>query len=387
MTEDDSRRITACADMLMRLAKGEQPYPVDLETGNVCAETDCLCKAVSLFVSSYCEMQEFMRALSAGSLGSCAPVRNQFFAAFKELQANLRHLVWQTRQVASGDLSQQVDFLGDFSVSFNRMIESLREKRRVEEELKVLNERLNLTINQLQSANEELESFSYSVSHDLRSPLHQMLGFAAILKEKVESSGHDDDIINYASIIMESAERMLLLIDELLAFSRLGRTDMKSKLIEPQELVDESLNRMQGDIRDRHIEWKIGALPGVYGDPTLLGLVVTNLISNAVKFTGKRDKAVIEIGCIEGEGEYIFHIKDNGAGFDMAYSHKLFGVFQRLHAQKDFEGTGVGLANVKRIISRHGGRVWAEGEVGRGATFYFTLPKSFSPVQTSTYCS
>jgi light-regulated signal transduction histidine kinase (bacteriophytochrome) len=141
-------------------------------------------------------------------------------------------------------------------------------------------------------------------------------------------------------------------------------------------LVQNVRNELQGQILSRHIDWKIGALPEVQGDPTLLGLVVTNLLSNALKFTRQCDRAIIEIGCSEAGNEHVFHVRDNGVGFDMKFASRLFTVFQRLHSQQTFEGTGIGLANVKRIITRHGGRVWAEGTVGEGAVFYFTLPKS-----------
>jgi signal transduction histidine kinase len=377
MTENEMRLVSACTEVLQCLAKGESAPPIDpLDCGDVCSETASLCEAVSLFVASYCEMQKFLRDLSAGTLMRCAPVRNQFFAPFKDLQANLRHLVWQTKQIASGDLSQQVDFFGDFSVSFNSMIESLREKRRVEAELKSLNEKLNATVQQLQDANNELESFSYSVSHDLRAPLRHMSGFATILKEKIASSHADDEAHRYASIIDEAASRMQTLIDGLLAFSQLGRVEIKNMTISMDSLVQDARNELQGQMIARDIDWKIEALPDVKGDPTLLGLVVANLISNAVKFTRRCPKAVIEIGCTDSDREHLFHVRDNGVGFDMNFADRLFSVFQRLHPQQDFEGTGIGLANVKRIISRHGGRVWAEGTPGGGAAFYFTLPIS-----------
>lgn len=374
MTQNDSRLIAACADALKRLANGELAASID-PGREVSDDIACLCESISLFVAAHCEQQEFMRELSAGTLTSIAPVRNPLFSPCKELQANLRHLVWQTKQVAAGDLSQQVDFLGDFSVAFNSLIESLREKHRVEAELKSANERLNETIAQLQAANEELESFSYSVSHDLRAPLRHMSGFAGILKDKAARSHADDDIQHFASRIVDAADRMEVLIEGLLSFSRLGRIEIKEMKIDMDGLVQNALNELQGQMISRDIQWKIGALPEVRGDPTLLGSVATNLVSNALKFTRRCAEAIIEIGCKDTGAEYMFHVKDNGVGFDTRFADRLFNVFQRLHTQRDFEGTGIGLANVKRIITRHGGRVWAEGKTGEGAMFYFTLPK------------
>ena len=375
MTDDDLRRLATCTEIVRRLAQGESAPPFDPGKGEGNPAIAELCEAVSCLAAAHAESQEFVRDLTAGNLGRPAPVRNQFYASIKELQANLRHLVWQTKQIAKGDLSQRVDFLGDFSESFNSMIESLREKRRAEEEIKSLNSQLNDAIAQLQAANEELESFSYSVSHDLRSPLRHMSGFAALLLRKIEYLPADDKLHHYASSIIASARTMEVLIDKLLDFSRLGRVEMKCGKVELGVLVGNVLDELQWLVADRNIEWDIAALPDAYGDPTLLGLVITNLLANAVKFTRPRAKAVIEIGCREGDGEFIVFVRDNGVGFNMASAERLFSLFHRLHAQKDFEGTGVGLANVKRIVARHGGKTWAEGGVNEGAAFYFTLPK------------
>jgi light-regulated signal transduction histidine kinase (bacteriophytochrome) len=184
----------------------------------------------------------------------------------------------------------------------------------------------------------------------------------------------DETSRRYIRTIIESSQRMGRLIDDLLAFSRMGRAEMQMKTVDLESLVEEVVREMAGENEGRTIAWKIGSLPVVRGDPTMLRLVLVNLIANAVKFTGTRSPAEIEIGCDAGREEHVFFVRDNGVGFDMKYSNKLFGVFQRLHRQEEFEGTGIGLANVRRIVSRHGGRTWAEGSVDGGATVYFTVP-------------
>ena len=227
---------------------------------------------------------------------------------------------------------------------------------------------------QLEAANKELESFSYSVSHDLRAPLRHITGFAVLLQKKA-SSILDETNLQYLNTISESAKQMGNLIDDLLAFSRIGRSELKRGRVNLEYLVKEILKTLQEETKERDIAWKVGELPEVYCDHSMLRLVFVNLFSNAVKFTRPRAKAEIEVGCIPEKDEFIFFIRDNGVGFDPKYKDKLFGVFQRLHHQDEFEGTGIGLANVRRFIHRHGGRTWADGNVGIGATFYFSLPK------------
>jgi light-regulated signal transduction histidine kinase (bacteriophytochrome) len=229
---------------------------------------------------------------------------------------------------------------------------------------------------QLQEANNDLEAFSYSVSHDLRSPLRHLDGFAELLRTS-RLNGRDDESERYIQTISQSAKQMGRLIDDLLSFSRVGREAIRAAVVNIAELVDEVKNELNQDTRGCAIEWKVGLLPEVQGDPGLLRLVLTNLLSNAVKYTSTRTEAHIEIGSTNGnQDETVFFVRDNGVGFDMKYVHKLFGVFQRLHRADEFEGTGIGLANVQRIIHRHGGKTWAEGVVDGGATFYFTLPQT-----------
>jgi len=231
---------------------------------------------------------------------------------------------------------------------------------------------------QLESANEELEAFSYSVSHDLRAPLRHIAGFAAMLQEDVGPTLPAESLRHLAAI-SQSAKQMGDLIDDLLSFSRLGRAELQKTTVNLDELVRDTLGDFQAETKGRAIVWQVSPLPVVRADRALLRMVLVNLISNALKFTGARAEARIEIGHAPGaSGETVIFIRDNGAGFDPKYAAKLFGVFQRLHRQEEFEGNGVGLASVQRIIHRHGGRAWAESAVGGGATFYFSLPEASS---------
>jgi PAS domain S-box-containing protein len=241
-------------------------------------------------------------------------------------------------------------------------------------EQKAADAELRRTSRQLEAANNELESFSYSVSHDLRAPLRHINGFADLL---VQHSASELDATGrrYLDKIRDSAKRMGILIDELLQFSRMSRTEVLSSRVSVRSIAEQVIADLHDETRDRAIEWRVGPLPEVEADPSMLRQVLANLIGNAVKYTGKAPQAVIEIGSIEARAhEVVIFVRDNGVGFDMQYAGKLFGVFQRLHGEDEFEGTGIGLANVRRIIERHGGRTWAEGRVDRGAIFYFSLP-------------
>jgi signal transduction histidine kinase len=242
-------------------------------------------------------------------------------------------------------------------------------------EIRTLNQDLETRSRELEASNKELEAFAYSVSHDLRAPLRHIAGYAELL-QKHESSRVDDTGREYMTSILESAKRMGHLIDDLLAFSRIGRAETQNTTVNLEQVLKEALGEIRQDTEGRNIVWRIGALPAIYGDRAMLRLALVNLLSNAVKFTRTRAQAEIEIGATERQGnEVVVFIRDNGVGFNMKYVHKLFGVFQRLHRQEAFEGTGIGLATVQRIINRHGGKVWAEGLKDQGAVFYFSALK------------
>ncbi|HYD83838.1 MAG TPA: ATP-binding protein [Opitutus sp.] len=265
-------------------------------------------------------------------------------------------------------------------VTFCAFASDITERKKSEIEIQTLNQQLERRVaertEQLQSANKELEAFSYSVSHDLRAPLRHIDGFANMLTTHV-GDALDEKSRRYLTVIMDSAKRMGRLIDDLLSFSRHGRAELRHVPVKLGELVSEVRRQMLDDVGGRNITWKIEELPEVEGDIAMLHQVFANLLGNAVKYTRQRSEAVIEVGSrTNEEGELVVFVRDNGAGFNPKYVDRLFGVFQRLHSESEFEGTGVGLANVQRIIHRHGGRVWAEGQVNEGATFYFTLPRA-----------
>ena len=298
-------------------------------------------------------------------------------------------LIKGTEIIGKGDLEHKVDIksrdeMGQLAVSFDEMTSKLKEsytglkkeiteRKRAEEKIQRLNRELEHRVIEIRAANEELEAFSYSVSHDLRTPLRAIDGFSQVLledhREKLDKEGR-----RVLDIIRDNTGRMGELISDLLTFSRLGRRDIKKSVIDMQKLAKDVFEQVKDTAPERKLKVKINALPFAYGDESLIREVLINLLSNAVKFSKNEKSSLIEVSGRLEEDENIYYVKDNGVGFDMKYSDKLFGVFQRLHSQEEFKGTGVGLALVQRIIHRHGGRVWAEGKVDKGATFYFTLP-------------
>ena len=252
-------------------------------------------------------------------------------------------------------------------------LKSLRIKNEIQQLNQNLEQRVSERTNQLENLNKELEAFSYTVSHDLRSPLRHINGYIQLLNDKI-SPKLDDEEKQYISKIIESSNHMNQLIKDILSFSNMGNNKLISSNVDLSELVKNVIDDFEPDIRNRIVNWNIDSLPIVIGDKNLLQLVFVNLISNALKFTKKEQEAIIKIGYWSTESDNTIYIRDNGIGFKMQDSAKLFNVFQRLHHDSKYEGTGIGLANVQRIITRHGGKVWADGELGKGATFYFTLP-------------
>jgi len=296
--------------------------------------------------------------------------------------ADAARLVSESKDFAVRASVVSDDELGLLARSFNEMLSEIQLRdaalRASEARLRQLNgdleRRVHARTAELETSNRELEAFSYSVSHDLRAPLRHIDGFADLLRRHT-LSGVDDKARRYIETISEAAKTMGMLIDDLLSFSRMSRSEMQQRSVNVNELVAEVRAALGAETADREIVWDTPPLPAVFGDPAMLRIVLMNLLSNAVKYTRGRAPARITIGANDEEHETVLFVRDNGAGFDMAYRHKLFGVFQRLHSAEEFEGTGIGLANVNRIIQRHRGRVWAEADIGHGATFFIALPK------------
>jgi signal transduction histidine kinase len=273
--------------------------------------------------------------------------------------------------VAYGE--KDLEILAQLADQFSLVLQNSRLYNLVKKQSSDLEVKVEERTAQLLAANKELEAFSYSVSHDLRSPLRAVDGFSRILLEE-HLAELSPDAQHYLGLVRSNAVQMGHLIDDLLAFSRTSRQPLAKRSVNPAKVVEQVLEELHGELQGRNVEVIVSDLPPCQADPAMLKRVFFNLISNAVKFTRKKDEARIDIGSINDlNGKTAYFVKDNGIGFDMNYSGKLFGVFSRLHSESDYEGTGVGLALVQRIVHRHGGRVWAEAEVNKGATFYFTL--------------
>jgi len=332
--------------------------------------------------------EEVLGWTAAQAVGKRAPefLRTVFPCPVEELRAKLlRTGRWEGELTKTGSdgkqivLSSRWALLRDSEGQPFAILESdndITENKRREEQIRALNAQLEQRTLELEASNKELEAFAYSASHDLRAPLRHVAAYAELL-QKTASSVLDERSRRYVANLLESAKKMGTLIDDLLAFSRIGRVETRVTLVSLGELLREVLRDIEPETAGRDIAWKVETLPSVHGDRSMLKVVLFNLIGNAVKFTGSRSHAEIEIGCSDSAGkELTVYVRDNGVGFDMKYANKLFGVFQRLHLSDDFEGTGIGLAIVQRIVARHGGRVWAQGIVDGGATFSFSLPKT-----------
>ena len=283
----------------------------------------------------------------------------------------------QELQLAKENLESRVAERTSELAQANEQLQiELAERKRAEEQVRKLNEDLERRVAertvQLVAANKELDAFSYSVSHDLRTPLRHISGFTDVLVAE-HSSQLGPEAQELLKFIQDGSQKMNLMIGDLLNLARLDRLEAVSKMTPLNSLVEDVLQDLKSEIDGRKIDWHIGSLPTVNCDPGLLQQAFTNLLSNAVKYTRRREHAVIEVDQMTVDGEAVIYVRDNGAGFDSKYAGKLFGAFQRFHTAEEFEGTGVGLATVQRIIRKHGGRIWAEAECGKGATFYFTL--------------
>ncbi len=320
----------------------------------------------------------------AREMRAIAEVTARMDARSEELLRQREDTLGRTRELTFGSLLLTLALAAGIFLTLFRGIsremaargEADRALREMNREVLALNSALEARAAEVEAANQELEAFSYSVSHDLRVPLRHIDGYLEML---LDGSGHalDDTARAHLDVIADSSRRMGMLIDDLLAFSRMGRTELHMGRVDLDALVREVIGDLEMATRGRRIEWQVGDLGSVMGDSSLLRQVFANLIGNAIKYTARREDAVIEIGPGGHEdGRCTVFVRDNGVGFDMQHAGRLFGIFQRLHRAQDFEGTGVGLATVQRIVSRHGGRVWADAQPGSGATFYVSLKPS-----------
>ena len=343
-------------------------------------------------VSDMLALQAFALSMSKGDLSQSPKIKGLMAGSFKALQADLRHLTWQTRMIAKGDLSQRVEFMGDFSESFNSMVSSLAEARNQlksdAEELSQANaslkteiskrketeKALQLTLSELERSNAELQQFAYIASHDLQEPLRMISSYLQLLERRYKGElGQDaDDFIAFA---VDGAKRMQGLINDILQLSRLGTQEKSLQTTDCGAVFHQALTNLRASIEDCCAEVTHDPLPMTKADPTQLVQLFQNLLGNAIKFRGGKDPR-IHISAQPKGNEWLLSVGDNGIGIDHRYSDRIFGIFQRLHGRGEYSGTGIGLAICRKIVEGHGGRIWVQSQPGKGATFFFTLPRA-----------
>jgi signal transduction histidine kinase len=330
--------------------------------------------AIALFVL----MMSVVAALLAASR-----IQRSFARPIARLAEAARAVSREKDYAVRVDPSQSRDELGLLIETFNDMLDQIQVRQR---EIQTLNEGLEQRVQrrtaELEATNKELEAFTYSVSHDLRAPLRRVDGFANLLVTEYAAQ-LPEDASRYLDRVREGTRNMGQLVDDLLNLARLGRKELKLQVTGLATIAESVAESLKRDASDRAIEWQIRSLPFVECDPALMEVVFTNLLSNAVKYTRPRERALIEVGSVQDNGHSVLFVRDNGVGFNMKYADKLFGVFQRLHRAEDFEGTGVGLATVQRILHKHGGNIWVEAELDKGACFYFTIGTSSHGTSTN----
>ncbi|AFM26157.1 sensor histidine kinase [Desulfomonile tiedjei] len=402
MTEAELRTLRNLTKSISDLLNGDVPEPLSLSEP-VHEDLALLRKATNDLIKDFDESRSFISSLARGDLGVDPPVRNLMCSPYKQLHANLRHLVWQTRQVAKGDLGQRVDFLGGFSQAFNSMILSLREKRSLEEALKkshealeakvqertgelaAINEHLKQEIIERQKAeeglekalahltriNDELRQFAYVSSHDLKEPLRNIAVSVQKLQELLHiEAGSDEEM--WMKWAVDSASRMASLVDDILAFSRLD-SHKPYRLIDSEKAYEKALSNLRSAIEESGATVTHDRLPAVKADLNQLAQAFQHLIGNAIKY--RRDEPPrVHVSVVAEHKECQFCVHDNGIGIKQEYRDRIFSIFKRLHHNSEYPGTGIGLAIAKKVIEGHGGRIWVESEYGKGSRFYFTIP-------------
>jgi signal transduction histidine kinase len=342
-------------------------------------------------VSDMLALQAFALSMSRGDLSSAPKITGLMAGSFKALQADLRHLTWQTRMIAKGDLSQRVEFMGEFSESFNTMVNSLAEARdrlkRDAEELSQANERLmaeiskseetekalQLTLSDLERSNNELQQFAYVASHDLQEPLRMIASYIQLLERRYRNR-LDKDADDFIAFAVDGAKRMQRLINDILRLSRLGTQAKSMETTHCETVLQQALSNLRSSVEDCGAQVTYDPLPVTTADPTQLVQLLQNIIGNAIKFRGKDDPHIHVSAQAKGN-EWLLSVSDNGIGIDPEHSDRIFGIFQRLHGRGEYSGTGIGLAICRKIVEGHGGKIWVQSEPGKGATFFFTLPR------------